>query len=69
MFSGIVLGFPAREFNFFQTRSQDFAWGVFMSASGTKSRAPLARERRGVWGYRPPGNFEKWLSQTAFRAF
>ena len=30
-----------------------------MSTSGTESRAPQARERRGVWGYPPPGNFEK----------
>ena len=30
-----------------------------MSASGTESRAPQARERRGVKGYPPPGNFEK----------
>ena len=30
-----------------------------ISASGTKSRAPQARECRGVWGYPPPGNFEK----------
>ena len=33
--------------------------GVHMSASGTESRALQARERRGVWGYPPPGNFEK----------
>ena len=30
-----------------------------MSAPVTKSRAPQARERKGVWGYPPPGNFEK----------
>ena len=30
-----------------------------MSASGTDSRATQARERRGVWGYPAPGNFEK----------
>ena len=30
-----------------------------LSASGAKSGAPKARARRGVWGYPPPGNFEK----------
>ena len=33
--------------------------GERMSASGTKSRAPQAREGRGVWGYPSSGNFEK----------
>ena len=32
---------------------------VRMSASGTESRAPQARERSGGGGYPPPGNFEK----------
>ena len=48
--------------------------GVCMSASGTEalteSRAPQACERREVWWYLSPGNFEKnRLSSTAFRAF
>ena len=37
---------------------------------GTKSRAPQERERRGVLGYPPPGNFENnRLSWTAFCEF
>ena len=42
-----------------QARSQDFCWGVRMSASGAKCGAPQARAPRGIWRYSPPENFEK----------